>query len=315
MPVRFLRFNLRSSSEPVRAPSLERLLACADETCHSVDWRADAFAVLTSGAGPARSSEPPPPLGPLALRASGIEPGSTSAGAGLPAAWVCLATPVHYLAELSNVRFAGDGILSLDAAEAAALAQDFNALWQGSGVHLWSVARRLFCGFDAPLEVITQDPESARGRHLHSFLPTGRDAPQLRRLMSEIEMWLFEHAVNDRRKTQSVLPISGLWLWGGGAPLDSLPAVQGGVAGDDVLAEAYPVQGNRPADVMVVEMAPGSPTWAELESTWLTPTLAALRRGQITRLDLSAGERRFTVSARWRRRFWRRAKPWWEYFE
>jgi hypothetical protein len=82
-----------------------------------------------------------------------------------------------------------------------------------------------------------------------------------------------------------------------------------------VLAEAYPVPGNRLADVMVAEAAPGSRTWPELESSWLTPTLAALRRGEITRLDLSAGERRFRVSARWRRRFWRRAKPWWEYFE
>ncbi len=322
MPVRFLRFNLRSTSEPVRAPSLERLLACADATYDTMDWRADALAVLTPasmltlGAGPARGSVPPLQLAPLALRASGTVPGATSDGAVLPAAaWVCLATPVHYLAELSNVRFAGDGILRLDAAEAAALAQDFNALWRGAGVQMWAQARRLVCGFDAPLEVITQDPESARGRHLHGFLPTGRDAARLRRLMSEIEMWLFEHAVNGRRKTQSMLPISGLWLWGGGAPLDSLPAVQGGVAGDDVLAEAYPVEGNRLADVMVVDVAPGSHAWAELESRWLTPTLSDLRRGQITRLDLSAGERRYTVSARWRRRFWRRAKSWWEYFE
>jgi hypothetical protein len=47
----------------------------------------------------------------------------------------------------------------------------------------------------------------------------------------------------------------------------------------------------------------------------LTQTLADLNRGNLDRLVLSAGERRFVLGERWRRRFWRRAKPWWEYFE
>jgi hypothetical protein len=66
---------------------------------------------------------------------------------------------------------------------------------------------------------------------------------------------------------------------------------------------------------MVAEAVPGTGPWREIESRWLEPTLADLRRGRITRLELSAGDRRFALSARWRRRFWRRAKPWWEYFE
>jgi len=269
---------------------------------------------------------PMPPLAPLALRSADNAPatGSPRVPSREPpppwvpshgAAWVCLATPVHYLAELSNVRFAGDGMLILDAHEAAALAQDFNRLWSGADVHLWAVSTRLFCGFDAPLEVMTQDPELARGRHLQGFLPAGRDAARLRRLMSEIEMWLFDHAVNQSRRRDSHLPISGLWLWGGGAPLGALPVVHGGAAGDDLLAEAFPAAGDRVADVMVAEAVPGGGAWKELESRWLEPTLADLRRGRITRLELSAGETRFALSARWRRRFWRRAKPWWEHFE
>jgi hypothetical protein len=66
---------------------------------------------------------------------------------------------------------------------------------------------------------------------------------------------------------------------------------------------------------MVVDAAPGALGWRAMESRWLEPTLADLRRGRIARLELSAGEKRFVLSARWRRRFWRRAKPWWEYFE
>jgi hypothetical protein len=304
VPPRFLRFKLRGSSEPSRAPLVERLLACADKASIAPDWRADAFAVLAPGTAL-------PCIAPVALCAAGIAPAAISQAS----AWVCLATPVHYQAELSNVRFADDGILSLDAAEAATLARNFNTLWHGAGVHLWAASHRLFCGFGAPLQVMTQDPELARGRHLESFLPTGPDAAHLRRLMSELEMWLFDHAVNDGRRNQSRLAISGLWLWGGGAPLASLPVVQGGAAGVDVLFDSFPAGTNRAADVMVVEAVPGGEAWGDIESAWLEPTLADLRRGQLTRLELSAGSHRFTLSARWRRRFWRRTKPWWEYFE
>jgi len=319
VPARFLRFKLHGVSERSREPLLERLLARADECSIAPDWRRDAFAVLAPGV-------PLPPLAPLALKSAGIAPATGSLRApsrGAPSppvpspvpAWVCLATPVHYLAELSNVRFAGDGMLILDAAEAAALALDFNRLWSGADVHLWAASKRLFCGFDAPLEVTTQDPELARGRHLQGFLPAGRDAAHLRRLMSEMEMWLFDHAVNQRRRDESHLPISGLWLWGGGAPLGALPAVHGGASGEDLLAETFPAAGDRVADVMVAGAVPGGREWQELESRWLEPTLADLRRGRITRLELSAGEKRFALSASWLRRFWRRAKPWWEYFE
>jgi hypothetical protein len=304
VPSRFLRFKLRGSSEPSRAPLLERLLACADETATSADWRADAFAVLAPGAAL-------PCIAPLALRATG----SVQPAVAQTAAWVCLATPVHYHAELSNVRFAGDGILSIDAAEATALARDFDTVWSGAGVHLWAVSNRLYCGFDAPLHVTTQDPEAARGRHLESFLAAGPDAARLRRLMSELEMWLFDHAVNQNRRKESLPPISGLWLWGGGAPLATLPVPSGGASGEDVLFDAFAAGSERVADVMVVDAAPGALGWRAMESRWLEPTLADLRRGRIARLELSAGEKRFVLSARWRRRFWRRAKPWWEYFE
>jgi len=290
---------LRGPAEPRDAPLLERLLARADFVAAVQDWREEAFSVIAPQA-------PMPAIAAVAHRAAG---GPRRDG------WVFLATPVHYLAELSNVRFAGEGILSLDAAEAAALVLDFNRVWSDAGVDLWAGSNRLFCGFDAQLVVATQDPELARGRHLESFLPAGPDAARLRRLMSELEMWLFDHAVNRRRRERGELPISSLWLWGGGAPLASLPSVQGAAAGEDVLFDAFPPRSGRGADVMVVDAMPNMAAWADMEAGWLAAALADISRGRLARLDLSAGERRFSLSARWRRRFWRRAKPWWEYFE
>jgi hypothetical protein len=66
---------------------------------------------------------------------------------------------------------------------------------------------------------------------------------------------------------------------------------------------------------MVVDATPDTPEWTDMQARWLAPTLEDLSGGRLERLELSAGERRYTISAQWRRRFWRRAKPWWEYFE
>ena len=319
MSARYLRFQLRGSlepgggapgsgepanaetgnAEPGRALLLERLLARADSFAAVRDWRDEAFKVIAPQA-------PMPAVAAVSYRYAG---GPRRDG------WVFLATPVHYQAELSNVRFAGEGILRLEPAEAAALALDFNRVWNDAGMDLWAGANRLFCGFDAQLVVATQDPELARGRHLESFLPAGPDGARLRRLMSEVEMWLFDHGVNRARRERAQLPISGLWLWGGGAPLTLLPAVQGGAAGEDALFDAFPPRSGATADVMVVDSTPNTAAWTAMETRWLAATLADLQRGRLERLDLSAGERRFVLSASWRRRFWRRAKPWWEYFE
>jgi hypothetical protein len=222
---------------------------------------------------------------------------------------------VHYLAELNNVRLADEGLLNLDAAQAESLAHDFTHDWREAGVELWAAAGRLFCVFDTPIQARTSDPEPVRGRHLADFLPEGRDAVRLRGLMSEIEMWLFDHPVNRGRRQQAEPSLSALWLWGGGVPLASLPAAQGGAAGGDVLFDAYPPIAGRAADIMMVHAMPNAPEWIGMEARWLTPTLSELNRGRLERLELSAGERRFVIGARWRRRFWRRAKPWWEYFE
>ena len=285
--------------EPRSDALLERLLARADEVASGPHWRADAFRIIAP-------HTTMPAVAPSAYCAA-AGPGSH--------AWVFLATPVHYLAEISNVRFAADGILALDAAHAAALARDFNRVWRDSGVDLWPSSSRLFCRFDVAVEAATSDPEWVRGRHLENFLPTGRDAGRLRRLMSEMEMWLFEHPVNRDRVRQTQLAVSALWLWGGGAPLASLPEVQGGTAGGDVFFDAFPAAAGRCADVMVLDAGPQTPEWTGMQARWLAPSLADLRRGVIEQLELSAGERCYAIRAHWRRRFWRRAKPWWEYFE
>ncbi|HWW30389.1 MAG TPA: hypothetical protein VNY80_10265 [Steroidobacteraceae bacterium] len=301
MSAQYFRFIARPAADPGRSPLLEQLLARADGFVPVSDWRSDAFRIIA----------------PQGARMPAVAAAALCAERGpVEAAWVCIAAPVHYVAEMSNVRLAPDGLLTLRLAEAEALAVDFDRVWGDSGTRL--IAGRcadLYCIFDRALQVTTCDPQDVLNLPIAEYLPAGPDAPALRRLMSEIEMWLFEHAVNGARGGPGLEPITGLWLWGGGAPLASLPKVQGFCAGDDVFFHIF-AGGVAPggAGVIVVPEVPGTEAWRDAESRWLGPAIAELRSGKISRLDLSAGTRCFSVTARASRRFWRARKPWWEFF-
>jgi hypothetical protein len=302
----YFRF-LSRSAEPRRSAFLEQLLARADRAPLVSDWRADAFRVIAPQALW-------PGVAPAALCADRVAIDAAAVDAAAAAAWVCLATPVHYIADMTSVRMPQDGMLSLQQADAETLALDFNRVWNGSGIRLAAGgSARLYGIFDQTLNVTTRDPEDVLERHIEEYLPAGADAPRLRQLMSEIEMWLFEHEVNSTRAHVGVPLVSGLWLWGGGAPLASLPRVQGWAAGDDVFFSAFKGE-ESDSGVIVAPEAPGEGGWHDMESRWLKPAVAQLRAGRLSRLDMSAGERCVTLSPRAVRRFWRRRKPWWEFF-
>jgi hypothetical protein len=322
----YFRFVARAV-EPRRSALLEQLLTRADTWQPVSDWRAEAFQVL------APQATMMPGIASAALCADCATADAATADAATAdaadAAWVCLATPVHYLAEMTTVRLCQDGILSLSRTDAETLALDFNRVWNGSGFRfIAGASARLYCLFDQSLLVTTRDPQDVLDQHIEEYLPTGADAPRLRRLMSEIEMWLFEHGTNKARASSSLPHISGLWLWGGGAPLASLPQLEGWAAGDDVYFGALDASRAEKSDsvgrtdggeksnrgVIVSSQAPGGDGWQDVESRWLRSAVARLRAGRLSQLQMSAGERCFTLTARAMRRFWRRRKPWWEFF-
>ncbi len=296
-------FAARPPPTLVRAPLLERLLARADAEVCEADWRARAFRVIAPQA-------PLPAIATAALR------GYSQAGKG---AWALVASPVHLIAGMRSVSMPLDGILDLEPAEADLLVADFNRVFDGAGVHLVrGGAAALLCLFEAPLRVTTTDPEQVLGEDIGEYVPRGADSARLRRLLSEIEMWLFQHAVNERRRACAMPAVSGLWLWGGGASDASLPAVQGWAFGGDPLFAAFAGPAHftdaSGSGVAVLKALPGSAAWLHAEQNWLAPAVRELKSGRLKRLDLSAGRRCFSVSARGMLRFWRRPRPWWESF-
>ena len=302
----YFRLTHRGAGNRQRSGLLERLLARADEVIPVTDWRADAFRVI------AEPSTSMPAVGAAALYADRGPVDAMSA---------FIATPVHYVAEMSDVRLSAGGMLSLQACEAEALAVDFNRVWNDAGIRmLTGRCAKLFCLFDRPLKVATHDPEELLDRYIADYLPTGAAGPRLRQLMSEIEMWLFEHDVNQARIAAAADSVSGLWLWGGGPALRSLPRLHGWTAGNDPLFEALAGGGDvspnvtdrTASGVVVVAEEPGTEAWRTVESLWLRRSIEELWRGRIGRLYLSTGSRCFSVRRHWHWRLWRRPRPWWE---
>jgi len=306
----YFRISARAAQAPERAPLLERLLARAALPRRVADWRAEAFRALAPQAthAPAVASAAARGAAPALERSS--------------ARWAMLATPLHLSAGLRDLQLGSDGILSLEAEEAAALATDFNAVFAGGGVELArGRATSLLCLFDAPLEVITTDPEQLIGADIFAALARGADAARLKRLASELEMWLHDHAVNARRRARQAPVISSLWLWGGGSLDAAWPPVEGWTAGRDPLFAAFPQESRYPSaargararpGVVVIAAEPGTACWQSVEERFVAPAVADLKARRLSGIELSAGDRAFRLSARGLRRFWRSARPWWE---
>ncbi|MFK8083853.1 MAG: hypothetical protein AB8B97_26520 [Granulosicoccus sp.] len=61
-------------------------------------------------------------------------------------------------------------------------------------------------------------PSFLGNRNASSFLPDGDEAAPWRRLMTEIQMLLHAHPVNQLREQRGLMPVNSVWFWGG-APL------------------------------------------------------------------------------------------------
>lgn len=243
-----------------------------------------------------------------------------------------LATPVHLFAGLDSVHVHPAGLLQLSAEEQQALVSDFARVFFDSLWRLEATGHRELLLAGAPLDASGADPAGFKGADPTAGMPHGQAAGALRRLGSEIEMWLFEHAVNRGRESRGELPVTALWLWGAQtsdaprSPIDAAPLTEPLLFGRDVYAEAlWRLQGRTTLGLIAAQEAIDATPMrlssdtvvlveglTELERRWLPGALQALRARRLSRLSLVAGARVFRMSALSSMRFWRKTVPWWE---
>jgi len=252
--------------------------------------------------------------------------------AGRPGHWA-LATPVHLLAGLERVHLDPTGLPALSEAEQGRLADDFNRDFGTEGYSLSFVDGAGLLRMPEAIDADCHDPQRLSGADAGAWLPSGPDGPALRRLMTEIQMWLHGHAINAERERTGAAPVNALWIWGFG---DGMPAT--GTDGLPRLASPDPFlravwrrsmgeldeppaglavclqQSDATRLVVTADVAgPGgsySSAIEEADANWFAPLEAALASGRVGTARLLLAGREVTLRPRDRVRFWRRRRAW-----
>jgi hypothetical protein len=285
------------------------LLDCPEATLASLDRHAGALARLLAAApapaleedglvacacracGIARQDDWP--LAPWLARAAGFDPGS--------AYWLC-AEPVTLVVGQDDARLRAQ-VGDLGAADAEALCTALNAHFAADGVRfLAPTPAHWLVRVEQPQQLRTRPPEAARGAPLYAFLPHGPDAARWKRWQSEVQMLLFEHAVNLRREQEGLPAVNGVWLWGGGThrPRDPSAAIFADDARLRELARGATLDiAAVPADFDALPRSAVAAVWlgpidagaapeqlAAIDRAWMAPVALALNAGTLREVEL-----------------------------
>ena len=308
---------VRGASFPsaLELPHLEWLLRFANRAEQIRDWRS----WLSTDIGAAHLSRMPVAQ---CCALGRLDPGLAAT------AW--LATPVHLEARLDHVRLADRGLLRLAAFEREAWISEFARTF-GPDYALHDAGERAFLLSGASeVRVASVDPARLLDADIGRALPSGPAAGELRRLGTEIEMWLHGAAPNLVRERARERRLSALWFWGGGVAdpaaspaADFVRPEKVLVHGGDPFLTALATQVTPPpafaafdrgATRQVVELSPmsgpSSERLANLDNHWFAPVRAALSDGSLDAVDLVANDRLFRIAARPAWRIWRRRTHW-----
>ncbi len=205
----------------LKLPALEKLLARAQPApllAESLEaWLCATFGVSDQA------------IAAVTLRTDGMEPG---------AAYWLRADPVHLRIQRDQLILQPD--MRLDTGEAAQLCASLNAHFAGEGLRFFAPhPQRWYLQLDAAPGMTTHPLAQVAGRNVHAYLPQGPDALRWHGVFNEIQMLLFEHAVNQAREARGELSINSVWLWGGGCAAGQLARPFAKLCGDSDLAGAF----------------------------------------------------------------------------
>lgn len=236
------------------------------------------------------------------------------------------AEPVHFAAGLDRLSFLGlQGDARVTAQERAALFDALHREFSSGDFTVHALGSDWFVRSDSPLQIATSPPDAAAANELRSVMPRGNDAAVLHRTMTELQMVLHEHPVNEKRARIGAPAVNSIWLWGAGSQNEmptpsSLPLAFGG---DAFLRGLYRLIDRKPNSLPrdAAELLPQiggqgralivatEHEYDALESQWIEPLVASLRSGAIGRLDLILGEWHIEATRGALLRFWRKPLP------
>jgi hypothetical protein len=290
---------------PAASPALSRLLSRATHTRLDAHDRESALCALFG-----ESPNVNPPYAAFTALADGLDPGN--------AYWL-RADPIHLQPMRDDL--AAMEITDLALENARAMVQSINTLLAEDGLQLmYGAPNRWYFRLQTDPRINTTPLSHVIGRGINAHLPRGNEAPAWQRRLTEIQMLLHTHAVNEKREAQ--LAVSALWLWGGGSLPNMALKPFSAVYGDDALAaglarwsavEFLPLperfEPQSVAHNALVILTPATESFATMDRNWFVPLLESLRKRLTAQCDIvvwngSAHRFRLTPKDLWR--FWRR---------
>ena len=157
-----------------------------------------------------------------------------------PTVWIAAADPVYLEPRLDHLRLHALRRSGISSSELRplfehlqdTLAEDQRYGFARLGSYGYLRAEEPISTARVPAYVVDQ-------REPGEFLPSGEHTALHRNILSEIEMALHEHDVNEKRVAQGKQPVNSLWLWGGGTAPEKVTRPQPPLFADDPLLAGY----------------------------------------------------------------------------
>lgn len=127
------------------------------------------------------------------------------------------ADPVHLRADMDHAVLTSSADMAINKQESEALSLSLNRHFEEDGLCFITLdENRWLLSSKEKINLETTPLVDAIGRNVNFILPTGKDAMRWRQILTEIQMLMFSHEVNQSREDRGQLSINSLWFHGSG---------------------------------------------------------------------------------------------------
>jgi hypothetical protein len=133
------------------------------------------------------------------------------------------AAPVHLQADLDHAVLTPAADISISEEEATALCEALNKHFNEDGLSFDMLSKdQWVVSSTEEILITTTSLSEAVGRNINFLLPRGETSASWKKILTEAQMLMHSHEVNNRRDDSGLLTINSLWFYGAGR----LPGIQ-----------------------------------------------------------------------------------------
>ncbi len=251
------------------------------------------------------------------------------------------ADPVHLSVNRDRIVLLDASQLEVTSAESTALVATLQAHFESDDLAFVAPhAERWYVTSEKAIGIRTHPVSTVRGRNVASYWFDGVDRALWQTRLSEMQMLLHAHPVNEAREAAGQLPINGVWFWGEGEMPSTVKNNYAQIVASDVVLEGIAVLSSAPFieasqsrwseltstlnenTLVALDQLDASSTYGEwedwqtslsaLDRSWFVPALAALKKGQLKTINICApgknNGKMFSTSRIDQLKFWRRSQ-------